>query len=175
MTKFCESFKVSFGIFAYFLLYTGCRRGEALALRYEDIDYENKTILINKSLYWQGNKAEIKSTKTKAGTRSIILLDALAAKLPKGTGYVFGGDAPLTNTAFRRRWDKYIKISGVTATCHQLRHLFATILYECGIDEKLAQELLGHSSITVTRNVYTHIRRQHLSAAAQMLNEKIKI
>lgn len=164
-----------FGIFAYFLLYTGCRRGEALALTYDDIDFKNKTISINKSLIWQNNKAVIKSTKTEAGRRTIILLDALAAKLPKGKGYVFGGEAPLTNTAFRRRWEKYVKTSGVTMTCHQLRHLFATILYECGIDEKLAQELLGHSSITVTRDVYTHIRRQHLSAAAEMLNEKIRI
>lgn len=173
--KIKNSRSIPFGMFAYILLYTGCRRGELLALTYEDIDYNAKTININKSLYWQGNKPCIKSTKTKAGDRTIILLDVLAETLPKGKGYIFGGSKPMTNTAYRRAWDKYKKLSGVDLTPHQLRHLYATILYECGIDEKMAQELLGHSNISVTRNIYTHIRQQKISAAAEMLNAKIRM
>lgn len=173
--KIKASVNLPFGLFAFMLLYTGCRRGELLALTYDDIDFEAKTISINKSLYWQGNKPCFKTTKTKAGNRTIILLDVLADKLPKGNGYVFGGDKPYTSTKFRRAWKKYQQLSGTTFTPHQLRHLFATILYECGIDEKLAQELLGHSNITVTRNIYTHIRQQRLSTAADVLNAKIKI
>ncbi len=164
-----------FGLFAYFLLYTGCRRGEALALTWDDVDLKKKTIRINKSLYWVGNKPEIKETKTAAGTRTIILLDALEKKLTPGTGYVFGGETPLTDIMYKHRWAGYVKATGVTFTPHQLRHLYATILYECGVDEKIAQELMGHASIRVTRDVYTHIRQQQMDKVAAMLNEKIKI
>lgn len=164
-----------FGLFAYFLLYTGCRRGEALALTWDDVDMEKKVIRISKSLYWVGNKPEIKETKTAAGTRSVILLDALAKRLQPGKGYVFGGETPLTGVMYKHRWAGYVKATGVTFTPHQLRHLYATILYECGVDEKIAQELMGHASIRVTRDVYTHIRQQQMDKVAQLLNEKIKI
>ena len=165
-----------FGLFAFFLLYTGCRRGEALALTYDDIDYANKTIRIDKSLYWINNQPHIKETKTEAGTRTIILLDVLRKKLPKKTGYVFGiNGQPFTAIAWRRRWEKYVENTSLKVTPHQLRHLFATVLYECGIDEKMAQELMGHSSIKVTRDIYTHIRQGKMADAAQMLNDKIVI
>lgn len=162
-----------FGFFAFFLMYTGLRRGEALALTYDDIDLKNKTISVSKSMYWVGNTPNIKSTKTEAGNRTVILLDAVAKRLPEGSGYLFGGEKPLTNTMFRRRWDKYVRESGIDLSCHQLRHLYATILYEAGIDEKIAQELMGHSSITVTRNIYTHIRKNRLTEAAETLNKLV--
>lgn len=165
----------TFGLFAYFLLYTGCRRGEALALTHEDIDFQNRTITINKSMYWEGNTPVLKTPKTKAGERTIILLDALAEKIPPGKGYLFGGDKPLTSTIFRHRWTRYKKESGITLTPHQLRHYFATILYDCEIDEKTTQQLMGHSSISVTRDIYTHIRQSRLTQAASKLNKSIKI
>lgn len=170
-----KSVDCHFGLFAFFLLYTGCRRGEALALKYEDIDYTSKTISINKSLYWESNKPVIKDTKTSAGNRTIILLDVLAEKLPKRKGYIFGDDKPMTQTAFKYHWNKYVKESGVSFTPHQLRHLFATILFECNIDEKIAQELMGHSSIAVTRNIYTHIRNQQIKNTADTLNKSISL
>ena len=169
-----QSVDLPFGPFAYLLLYTGLRRGEALGLKYEDINFSDRTISITRSVYWEGNKPIIKDTKTAAGTRTIILLDALAEKLDQhGHGFVFGGDAPLTNQAFKSRWGKYVRESGVTATPHQLRHLFATILYECNIDEKVAQELMGHSSISTTRNIYTHIRLAKLNETRDILNAKL--
>ncbi|MGE4277205.1 MAG: tyrosine-type recombinase/integrase [Lawsonibacter sp.] len=54
---------------------------------------------------------------------------------------------------------------------HQLRHAFATTLFEAGIEEKDAQELLGHSSITLTHDVYTHIRSARKEKTASCLNE----
>lgn len=168
-----QSVDKPFGLFAYLLLNMGCRRGEALALTYEDIDFQNKTITVNKSIYFEGNAPIVKSTKTKAGDRVIILLDRLADQLDKnGKGYLFHMEdgRPLTQTAFRRRWDSYIKATGITTTPHQLRHLFATVLYEADIDEATTKELMGHSSIAVTRNVYTHIRKTKIDAAASVLN-----
>lgn len=78
-----RSIDCTFGLFAYFLLYTGCRRAEVLALRWSDIDFDNKIITINKSLYWLGNIPHCKKPKTEAGTRTIVLLDTLSDVLKK--------------------------------------------------------------------------------------------
>ena len=165
------SVDLPFGLFYYLMLYTGLRRGEALALRYEDIDRDKRTISVRRSLYWDPNQPVLKDTKTSAGERTVILLDALAAKLPNGKGYVFGGTQPLTQTVYRKKLREYQTMSGVRCTPHQLRHLYATMLYEAGVDDAVATELLGHSSITVTRDIYTHIRQSKLDHAAELLNK----
>lgn len=171
-----ESWGKPFGLFAFFILYSGCRRGELMALSYEDIDFDNKVIHITKSVYINNNKPYFKSTKTDSGTRDIILLDTLADKLDRNkTGLIFDMDGhPLTLSAFQKRWKKYQRESGVTVSPHQIRHAYATILYEAGIDELIAKDLLGHASISTTRNIYTHIRQNQKKAAAEMLNKFIK-
>ena len=161
-----------FGLFAQICLYAGLRRGEALALTHEDIDRENRCIHITKAVEFVGNNPHIKTPKTAAGTRDAVLLDVLAEQIPEGTGLIFcredGG--LLTKTQYRKRWQKYCEAIGCEITAHQLRHGFATILYEAGIPDKDAQELLGHSSITITRDVYTHIRQSRRNDTASKLN-----
>ena len=161
-----------FGLFALICLYAGLRRGEALALRYEDIDREHKVIHITKAVEFIGNDPQIKTPKTAAGYRNAVLLDVLAAQIPEGTGYIFSREdgGLLTKIQYRKRWIKYCEAIGHDITAHQLRHGFATILYEAGIEDKDAQELLGHSSITITRNIYTHIRQNRRTETADRLN-----
>ena len=171
-----------FGLLPYFILYTGCRRGEALAIRYEDLDYINSQIVINKSLYFENNKPHIKTPKTESGIRKVPLLNPLKEVLPKKKkGYIFEKDGqPITQSSFTKRWRRYCLdvglaelINGKTeyfVTLHQLRHAYATILYEAGIDEKLAQEILGHASIVTTRNIYTHIKESKIHEATDKLN-----
>ena len=167
----------TFGLFAYFLLYTGCRKGEALAIQYGDIHWDDKTIIISKSVYHDNNRPRIKRPKTEAGSREILLLDNLAEQLPKGKKdhYLFSPDGitPYTETQFQRQWELYCKEAGLSITPHQLRHAYATMLFEAGIDEKDAQELLGHSSITMTRDIYTHIRKVRNDSTAKLLNAYI--
>ena len=164
-----------FGLFAMVCLYAGLRRGEALALKYDDIDRKNNIIHITKSVEYVGNNPHIKPPKTAAGYRDVILLDILSEKIPEGHGYLFS--APngelLTKMQYRKRWEKYCESIGYTLTAHQLRHGFATILYEAGVQDKDAQELLGHSSIAVTRDVYTHIRQTHKAETAKQLNDYV--
>lgn len=167
---------VPFGLFALVCLYAGLRRGEALALTYEDIDRDAGVIHVTKAVEFVGNNPHLKTPKTVAGYRDAILLDALAAVLPEdGTGLLFprpdGG--LLTKIQYRKRWAKYCEAIGYEITAHQLRHGFATILYEAGVPDKDAQELLGHSSITVTRDVYTHIRQSQRKDTASRLNQYI--
>lgn len=162
-----------FGLFALVCLYAGLRRGEALALRYEDLDREAGLIHVTKAVEFVGNNARIKPPKTRAGERDVPLLAPLAAAIPaKKTGLLFPRDdgGLLTKTQYRKRWLKYCAAIGHEITAHQLRHGYATILYEAGIPDKDAQELLGHSSIAVTRDVYTHIRGSRRRETAAKLN-----
>lgn len=173
--KVKNSIDCTFGLFPLLVMYTGCRKGEALALKYGDIDFENKRITISKSTYFEGSKAKIKQPKTEAGIREIPLLDKLAVHLPKGKkdDFIFSmdGTEPYGHSTFNRHFKKYKEESGVEATPHQLRHAYATMLYEAGIDEKLAQELLGHADISTTKNIYTHIRSKKIDDAANALNK----
>lgn len=165
-----------FGLFALICLYAGLRRGEVLALCYEDIDRKAKTISVSKAVEYIGNNAHLKAPKTEAGVRTVPLLDPLAEVLPEdGTGLIFPREdgKPLTKTQYRKRWSAYCKAIGFEITAHQLRHGYATILYEAGVPDKDAQELLGHSSIAVTRDVYTHIRQTQKEATAKRLNRFI--
>ncbi|MBP3936448.1 MAG: site-specific integrase [Clostridia bacterium] len=164
-----------FGLFAYFLLYTGCRRGEALALTYGDIDFQKRLIRVNKAVYFDGNTPKLKLPKTDAGTREIILLDVLAKHLSakhNADDLVFPDESGKLMSAkhFRCQWKKYCAASGITITPHQLRHAYATILFEAGVEDQDAQELLGHANIAVTRDIYTHIRAKRKTETAKKLN-----
>ena len=158
-----ESINCTFGLFALLVLYTGCRKGEALALTWDDVDMEKRVICITKSVYHRSNTPYTKEPKTEAGRRTVPILDRLAAHLRPGNGLLFpdpktGG--PMTEMHFQRLWKAYAAESGVTATPHQLRHAYATMLFEADVDEKDAQDLLGHAQISTTRDIYTHIRDQ---------------
>lgn len=171
-----------FGLLAFFLLYTGCRRGEALALKWSDIDFDNKLIHITKSAYYNSNTAQIKQPKTDAGTRDIILLDVLAEKLEgrhNKNHYIFSvteGKELLKESQATKGWDKYVKSVGLEGiTPHMLRHTYASLLYEAGIDVKSAQDLLGHADISTTQNIYTHITKKKKEETANKLNAHFKI
>lgn len=164
-----------FDLLPYFLLNTGLRMSEALALNVEtDIDFANKLITVNKHLLHDGNKPIIEyKTKTATAERTVILIDRVAEKIPKKKGLLFSNDdgTAYTKGQLRCRWKKYQEKYNITLTAHQLRHGFATMLFEAGIDEKDAQELMGHADITTTRSVYTHIRNKRRDETARKLNE----
>ena len=175
------------GLFAFFLQFTGLRRGELLALKWDDIDEKEKVIHVRRVVSYIGNQPEIKDrTKTAAGIRDVALIDILAAALPKERkkgNYIFGGEKPLTNTEMHKRWLSWCRSVGLAesiekttkgkngklykstiykplVTPHQFRHEYASMLEEAGISEFAAKNLLGHSSIIVTKDIYTHIKER---------------
>lgn len=185
-------------MFAFFLLYTGLRRGELLGLRWEDIDRENNLIYVRRSVYYVSNSPHIKEPKTEAGKRSVVLLDVLAAALPRtGKGYIFGGEKPLTKSAFQKGWVRLCRELGLVTveeikhtaegnkheytqhiykaavTPHQFRHAYASMLDDAGIDETGAKALMGHASIAVTKDIYTHIRERKKTRVGETLNKYI--
>lgn len=171
--KIVDKHFTGFDFLPYFLLYTGLRISEALALSDSDFDMGKRTVIINKHVVWDGNNPLVEySTKTKNSQRKVVIIDRLYEKLPKFKGFLFSNEdgSLLTKGQLRKRWEKYQKTYGVTFTAHQLRHGFATMCYEAGIDEKDAQELMGHSDISLTRSIYTHIRAERKNETISKLN-----
>ena len=167
-----------FDLFPFLVMYSGLRRGEALALRFEDVDFRRGEITVEKDVVFDDSghpiiKAE---TKTAAGMRTVPLLDPLRRALEhrRGTGYIFspdGGATPYRKGQYDCALRKYKKERGVNCGVHQLRHEFATICFDAGLDPKDAQQILGHSKESVTRDIYTHIRESRQKLAAEKLNE----
>ncbi len=163
-----------FGIFALFLLMTGCRRGEALALAPSDIDLENKIVHITKTVEWLGNHPHIKDCpKTDAGVRDIPLPDFLIEKIAPfmEQKYLFPNykGELMDNSQVTRAWDLYRRETGINATPHQFRHAYTTILFDAGIDVKTAQRWLGHSDIKTTLDIYTHLSETRLKNSQEKL------
>ena len=184
-----------FGLFAYMVLFGGFRRGELLALTVDDIDFERKRISITKGVIFDNGRPLLKnSPKTRAGVREVFLLDNVERLLlpyrRKGGLLFTGGSGGLvTEQGYETLWRRYCVAAGLShkeqrtirngklcmtdvpdITAHQLRHGYATLLYESGIDVKEAQLLMGHASIKTTQNVYTHIRSARHNRAFLQLN-----
>ena len=166
-----KSVDCTFGMFAYWILYTGCRRGELLALTWKDVDINARTISITKSVYHDSNTPRIKEPKSAAGKRIVPLMDRLLEKITPGRGLVFPNEQGelMTEMQFQKLWATYSKESGVNCTPHQIRHGYATMLYENGIELKDAQELLGHAYASTTQDIYTHIRQSRKEAVREQL------
>ena len=161
------------------LLYTGLRRGEALALTVDDIDLEQGQIQVNKTVIFAGNKSNIKnSPKTSAGNRVVPMPGVLVEELRRyigtlGGAYVFPmstGD-PMSRASFVKFWRRIQKkiLANCNITPHMLRHTYATTLYYSGVDIKTAQYLLGHTNISVTMDIYTHLDGQQIQNTAEKL------
>ena len=161
-----------FDLLPYFLLYSGLRISEALALTDKDIDRERKVIIVNKKIVHDDNvPLLIHQTKTAAGQREVILLDRLSEKLPEFKGILFDYNGGyMTKRKLQGDWYKWQSRLGITVTAHQLRHAYATLLYESGVDVKTAQALLGHSDIKMTMDVYAELRGRQLDTARDKLN-----
>jgi integrase len=171
--KIKASVNEPFGLFAYFILYTGLRKSEALALQWCDIDLVNREIHVTKAWYPRNNKPYVKRPKTEAGKRIVPLLEPLEKILKPGPpdDYIFGFP---TGKTYEIAWNKYRRSIGISCTAHQLRHEFVTMLYEAGINEFDAMNIVGHADIATMRNIYTHIRNSRRVKITDILNAKLK-
>lgn len=181
-----------------FASYTGLRRGELLALEWSDFDEEERTLSISKNLSRvntykeEGNKTELVVTTPKsAKSRRVIPLidkayDLLITHKQKQVEYkqMLGGLYEENNLIFSSKLGTYIdptnlnrKLSQVTKEVgvksfgpHMLRHCFATRGLEADISLKAMQEILGHSSITITGDIYTHVVMEQKRKEISKLN-----
>lgn len=160
-----------------FLFMTGCRKGEALALRWKDIDLKNKTARIEKSITRRFDKSKhpdaayLETTpKNIYSVRTVDLPQSLCDLLYahkwcdccEEDEFVFGGAAPLPNTTIARAFEDGIKKSGVKKIrIHDLRHSHASMLISKGLDIVSVAKRLGHANIEETLNTYAHFLPQN--------------
>lgn len=161
------------------LLATGCRIGEALALEWSDIDLDNGIISINKTL---NRYQEINSPKSSAGYRDIPIDNAtlLMLKQYKNRQQVqswqLGRSETVVFSVFtekyayacnlRQRLNKHFKAAGVTnVSFHGFRHTHTTMMLYAQASPKDVQYRLGHSSLTMTENVYWHTNQENAKKA----------
>ena len=186
-----------------FGLFTGLRRGELLALKWSDIDTERNVIRVERALSRvkdygdtpNKTKLVIEEPKTAKSKRIIPIFDYLKEILDrqkqqqikdKENSYgmyeendiIFATELGkmIDPGNFSRKFYKLIREAGLPhANPHCLRHTFATRGLESGIDLKTMQELLGHSSILVTGDTYTHVlldkKRNEINKLNRLVSE----
>ena len=183
---------------AMIMLYAGLRIGEVLALEWADLDFEKRTITVSKARAVYKNQASIKAPKTKAGVRVVPIPETLFNALnevKKKRGLVcpdMKGNV-MSASALSSAWKTFINhlnecAGGIKGTgpsqktvmvidhitAHMLRHTYATMLFDAGVDVKSAQKFLGHSDIEVTLEIYTHLSKFKEEQAIQALDEHLK-
>lgn len=160
------------GLLILMLYYTGLRLGEAVGLRWEDIDFKTRMLSVKRDVDLKAGC--IGEVKTKHSLRDVPipdeLFDALLAR--RGIGYVFPtGGGHYKNASLNRLWLQLMKAvhdvdpsvetrsDGKTSilTAHYFRHNYASFLYEAGVDVLTAQRYLGHSKAQTTLDIYTHL------------------
>jgi integrase len=167
----------------------GLRRGEALALKWSSVDLENATLRVTGSLQRIQGKLVIQPPKTKKSARALkipktllaILREHRTRQLEERLNAEHWQDEDLVFSTslgtyieprnVRRKLDSLMKDSGMRYfRLHDVRHFFASLLLAQGVELKLVSELLGHSSIRITGDIYAHVMPAAKDEAIDMLD-----
>lgn len=161
---------MTYTMFFTLLYVTGCRRGEAEALSWSDIDFENSKIKISKSLTRKSPTApwEITTPKNTSSNRTVNIPPSLRDMLSEfkawqslnvqNAEFVFGGERPLAYRTTDRFFEKTIVKAGLKKIrIHDLRHSCASLLISKGVSIVGVSHQLGHSNIEQTLNTYSHL------------------
>jgi len=161
------------------LMMTGCRRGEALGARWEDIDWKSGTIHLQRVVRFINNRPEVSSEmKTAAADRAVSLWPEFVPYLGErqNEGFIIHCDGePLSERQYRIRWKgimKQLKAAGIEEafTAHQLRHTYATVAANSGrVPAKALQGMLGHANFQTTMNVYAGLDTEQMRESSRKL------
>ena len=180
----------------HLMSYTGLRQGEALALKWSDIDFENKKITVNKTAARIKEKQTLQTPKTKNSKR-VISIDPTTLSILKSwkkdqikiyfkNGKHFEGDDNFIFTNERADWvhihnfipyfKRFVtdhKLKPITP--HGLRHTHASLLFSAGVEPKNISDRLGHSTVQITLDLYTHITEEQRTDTVEKLLEYMVI
>ena len=180
----------------HLMSYTGLRQGEALALKWSDIDFENKKITVDKTATRIKERQTLQTPKTKNSKR-VISIDPATLSILKGwkkdqikiyfkNGKHFEGDENFIFTNQRGEWvhihnfiryfKRFIadhKLKSITP--HGLRHTHASLLFSAGVEPKNISDRLGHSTVQITLDLYTHITEEQRTDTVEKLLEYMVI
>ncbi len=168
---------------------TGMRRGELLGLRWADVDLDEAVCSVQQALSTTADGLAFREPKTGKSRRSIALMPVTVKALKRHRvqqrwdkrrldvvfddhGLVFPAEngQPWHPDTFSVHWRKLATTAGVSIRLHDLRHSHATQLLRQGIHPKVVSERLGHSTIVLTMDVYSHVLPDMQEAAALKLD-----
>jgi integrase len=175
-------------------VHTGLRQGELLGLKWDDIDLQARTLQVRRALTTAKGGPRLAAPKTK-GSRRRVSLTRVAAQAFKGhlerqleeidradslwqeNGLVFASEtgAPLDRRDLTsRRFKPLLERAGLPHfRFHDLRHTCATLLLTQNVNPKVVSEMLGHSSIAITLDTYSHVLPNMQDSAARALEEAL--
>lgn len=184
LEQYLLSNKNCYNLGIYISLYSGLRVGEVCALKWEDIDFENRTIKVRSTIVRvrnaenNGTHLEIGKPKTFSSKREIPITDNLFSYLMQiyqstCSQYVISKcDNFVSTRTLEYRFASALKNAEVQKyNYHSLRHTFATNCVMCGVDIKSLSEILGHANVSLTLNTYVH---SSMNLKKQQMN-KLKI
>ena len=167
----------------------GLRQGEALGLRWQDIDLEMGYLRISKQLQRVDGKFELVEPKTARSRRTIVMPPIVTQALKKhrerqveerpdgrlwnqlGLVFTRSDGEPLDGTVVTHDFHKVLSTAGlVQRRFHDLRHSCATLLLAQGVPARVVMEVLGHSQIAITMNTYTHVIPELRRDAAERMD-----
>lgn len=180
---------------AYYLaVATGMRRAELLALKWSDLDLKGGAVQVRRALEWVGGKPVFTEPKTAKGRRNVTLpagaIRVLKThrkqqneeRLRARDGYTnndlvfcLGDGSPIPPYNLSRWLKTLLRRGGLPMVrFHDLRHTHATLLLEQGVHPKVVSERLGHSSITVTMDTYSHVTKNMQAEVARQVDEMLE-
>ena len=197
VTRFLEAAKET-NYYVYFatLLYTGLRRGELLALRWRNLDLVQAKLIVVETAYKLGNGDYIiKEPKTAHSRRTISLPSSLVELFkvyridqellriqlgvslgPEDFVFIRPDGSPLNPSAVTLAFQRIIKKAGLKAIrIHDLRHTHATWMLQAGVNPKVVSERLGHASVSITLDIYSHVLPGMQEAAAEKFDRLFEV
>ena len=177
-----------------FVLQTGLRTGELIGLKWSDIDFENRTMKIERTMEYRYKVGEwrVGPPKSKSGYRTIPLTDEAIRILEnqrsknkslklvpmewKDIVFLCRKGTPVKNSTYDTGLFKYCDRVGIPRfSMHVLRHTFATRCIEGGMKPKTLQKILGHSNIGITMNLYVHITEDEKHREIDLVADALKV
>ncbi|MEP7112315.1 MAG: tyrosine-type recombinase/integrase [Ilumatobacteraceae bacterium] len=163
---------------------TGMRRGEVLGLRWSDIDFNDRSVSIVRTLTVVAGRPVVTTPKTTASRRLVYVdsstVDALRdhrdESMVTRDGYVFQSTdgQPVNPASFSNTFDRLVARGGLPRIrLHDLRHTYATLALRLGTHPVLLSERLGHTSIAVTIDRYSHVIPSIDRKAADVVAQQI--
>lgn len=169
----------------------GLRRGEALGLQWTDVDLDTKTVTVRHSASFSKGGFTLGTTKTKNSRRTLMVPEVLHAALENalaiqareakrfGPGYnpydlvcCRSDGSPLTSGVLHHQYHALLAKLGLPAIrFHDLRHTNATLMLRNAVPAKIVSAMLGHSSIGITMDTYSHVMTEMQSGAVGVMNE----
>lgn len=178
------------------ILFTGLRRSEVLALRWSDVDLLLSQISVSRSIHQLRDGSYIfRQPKSAKGRRTVALSPSatqvlreyrdkitterlLDGNLLRDNDLVFSRSdgSPIRPNTITRVWSDLAKKCGISASrLHDARHSHASIMLKAGVHPRIVQERLGHSTIAITLDIYSHVSPGLQEAAAKQFDDALQL